>query len=128
MISLVDVERRERLYVHSVIPPMISMAYLHPMFEPLEQHGVIPVWQAGYLTLQAHLGTVPQLIKHAVTTPRGWKVERVQRRKRRRVGRNSRQMRASMGMFPPTPKPENTEKKGQRPAQTSLSYRKETYR
>jgi hypothetical protein len=38
-------------YVQSVIPPMIRMAYLQPMVELLWRYGVIPVWQAGYLTL-----------------------------------------------------------------------------
>lgn len=58
------------------------------MFEDLVQQGVSPVEQAGRAVPQAYLGTIPQLIKDATTTPRGWNVDRAQRRNRRFCGSN----------------------------------------
>lgn len=70
------------------------------MLLPLVQQGVSPVLQAGRPVSHEYLGTRPQAMSEAATTPSGWKVDSQASRMRRFVGRNSRVMVASMGMLP----------------------------
>lgn len=51
------------------------------------------------------VGMKPKAIAEQTTTPMGWKMESVARRKRLFCGMNSSVMVVSMGMLPPTPKP-----------------------
>lgn len=67
------------------------------MLLDLVQHGLSGKLHALYDVSHEYRGTRPHETSEATTTPRGWKVERAQRRKRRLVGRNSRVMVASMG-------------------------------
>lgn len=51
------------------------------------------------------VGMKPKAMAEQMTTPMGWKMDRVARRKRLFWGKNSSVMVVSMGMLPPTPKP-----------------------
>lgn len=51
------------------------------------------------------VGMKPKAMALQRTTPIGWKMERVARRKRLFCGMNSRVIVVSIGMLPPTPKP-----------------------
>jgi len=70
------------------------------MLLPLVQHGTSPELHEGRVTSHEYLGTRPQAIKDAATTPSGWKVDSQASRMRRFVGRNSSVMVASIGMLP----------------------------
>jgi hypothetical protein len=70
------------------------------MLLPFEQQGTAPLLQALRPVSHEYLGTRPQAIRDAATTPKGWKIESQARRNRRLLGRNSSVMVASIGMLP----------------------------
>lgn len=107
--------KQRRKKTASVMAPRVKRRYRHPLLLSRPQQGA-PASRAGSLQLgrgsaseklgeHDMVGMKPKAIALQRTTPMGWKMERVARRKRLFCGMNSRVMVVSMGMLPPTPKP-----------------------
>lgn len=107
--------KQRRKKTASVMAPSVKRRYRQPMLLSRPQHGA-PGARVGSLQLGSGLaseklgehdmvGMKPKAMALQRTTPIGWKMERVARRKRLFCGMNSSVMVVSIGMLPPTPKP-----------------------